>query len=47
MGGDWCECNHVRDEHEGEYGECQVEGCDCIGFDARDEAEDEEWYAHG
>jgi hypothetical protein len=41
---EYCECNHVREEHEGEYGECLIDGCDCIMFDLREE--DDEGYEY-
>lgn len=42
-----CYCGHVEDEHGGipEFPgstECTVEGCDCIGFDHDEEADEDE-----
>lgn len=29
-----CVCGHVADEHQIVGGECTVDGCDCIHFEA-------------
>ena len=40
-----CCCGHVGDEHrwaKGHFHECEVEGCDCIGFDPEEDDDEEE-----
>lgn len=43
---DLCCCGHLADEHHATrfmYGECDVDGCHCLGFDLNeDECADEE-----
>jgi hypothetical protein len=35
-------CGHAPEEHRAGYAECEIEDCDCIYFEAREEDEEDE-----
>lgn len=37
-----CTCGHVEDEHNERNGTCEVDGCDCAGFDHDADADDDD-----
>jgi segregation and condensation protein B len=38
----YCECDHDPEDHKDEHGACEVQDCDCLGYEEADPDEDEE-----